>query len=401
MASGLLGIFISEGFVNGWLDSMIEGAINKNVGHIAIFATDYFENPTIEKHFILDGKLAKELDNMAGLKGRTSRLKINGLVSNAEHSGMLNVVGTQTAAESKVSIIPSVIRQGRWLKDDDERGIVIGARLAEKFYPQYWEKPDDPKNKEPYKRVLGKKLVVRSQQYDSQEVGAELFRVVGIFKSGMEGYDESNAYITLASAQSLINLPGKITEVSIIFNKMDQVEPSALAMRSMIDKEKLAAMTWKEQQPMTTKMIQLVDMFTVIFYVIFYIAMAFGIVNTLLMAVNERYREIGIMLAIGTRRWQIVAMVALESFFLALVSLVAGNIIGISCVKYFEKNGLDMSGFSAGLELFGIEKVIYPSITLEAIVSMSITTFLIAVFFSLYPAVRASRFKPIEAIQKL
>ena len=553
MSSGLLGIFITEGFLNGWLDSMIEGAINKNVGHIAIFSEDYFENPNVEKHFVLDEKLKGKLDTLPNLKAWTPRIKVNGLISNAEHSSMLNVIGTSPKDEANVSIIASRIRRGRWLNDEDTRGIVIGARLAEKFYPRYWEDSSNPKNKDPFARVIGKKLVIRSQQYDSDQVGSDLFRVVGIFNTGMEGFDESNAYIILPSAQKLVNLEGRITEVNIMVNKLDQVDGAAVYMTSWINRDSLITpldimnwkltqlmttvgifntkmeksdlsnahiilpsiqklinpkeqltevnimlnnieqenqgvvyaanwidpnkldqitweqqppmtivnlfhtgmekfdksnayiiqpsaiklvnleqwipevniivnkieqgdqgavymaswtypldiMTWKQQQPMTTKILELMDVFSIIFYLIFYIAMAFGIVNTLLMAVNERYREIGIMLAIGTRRWQIVVMVALESFFLAVVSVIFGDILGIAVVKYFEHNGLDLSSFAQGMELMGIDKILYPSVSFGAVVTMSISTFAIAVFFSLYPAVRASRFKPIEAIQKL
>jgi ABC-type lipoprotein release transport system permease subunit len=401
MASGLLGIYIGLGFTYGWIDSMIDGAVNKNVGHIAIFAKGYYENPTIDKHFVIDDKIKAEIKAMPGLKSWTPRLKVNGLISNSEHSGMINIVGTDPKAEAKVSIIPSTVGVGRWLKDDDTHGIVIGARLAEKFYPQYWEEPSISKHPDPYKRAIGKKLVMRGQKFNSDEVGAQLFRVVGIFKSGMSGYDESNAYITLQSAQSLVNLEGNVSEANIMLTSLDIVDQEAVQLRKTVDTKTLEVLTWKQQQPMTTQMLQMVDSMIYIFAFIFYTAMAFGIVNTLLMAVNERYREIGIMLAIGTKKWQIVAMVTIESFFLAVVSVIVGNILGISLIKYFEKNGLDLSFWSEGMEMWGIGKIIYPSVTFSAVVIMSITTFVIAVLFSLYPAIRAARFNPIEAIQKL
>jgi putative ABC transport system permease protein len=401
MASGLLGIYIGEGFINGWVDSMIDGAINKNIGHVAVFAEGYYENPMVEKHFILEEKMKRDIDAIPTLKAWTPRLKVTGLVSNSEHSAMINVVGVDPSREARVSIIASKVTEGRWLESGDTRSIVIGARLAEKFYPQYWENATDPKNKNPYERVLGKKLVIRSQQFDSDEVGADLFRVAGIYRSGMQGYDESNAYINLPIAQKLVNLDGRLTEVNIMVNSLKEVDVSAELFRTEVDLETFEVMTWKQQQPMTTKMLDMVAAMKVIFYMIFYIAMAFGIVNTLLMAVNERYREIGIMLAIGTKRWQVVVMVALESFFLAIVSVIVGNVLGVSLVNYFKVNGLDLSAWAAAMEMYGIGKIVYPSVGVHAVITMSIYTFLIAIIFSLYPAVRASRFKPIEAIQKL
>jgi len=107
------------------------------------------------------------------------------------------------------------------------------------------------------------------------------------------------------------------------------------------------------------------------------------------------------MLAIGTKRWQVVVMVALESFFISVLSVIVGNAIGMSVIKHFEKAGIDLSSFAQGLEQWQMGHILYPTIGWGSVAGMSLTTFLIAVIFSLYPAFRASRFKPVEAIQKI
>lgn len=383
MSTGLIGILVCEGFINGWLDSMIENATNKGTGHIAIFAKGYFENPAVEKNLAIDADLEKSLDADPRIKQWTPRIKVNGLLSNAEHANMINIIGVAPDREANVSVIADSMVEGRWLKPDDRNVIVIGAKTAER-----------------YGTKLGRKVVLISQQ-DGGDVGSAAFHIVGIFRTDAEAFDKSVVYINLPDARKLVNLIDRITEVNLVLNDLNQVDDVSASLGTKLDTGKLEVLTWKDQQPFTVKMIGMSDAWTGIVYAIYFIAMAFGIVNTLLMAVNERYREIGIMLAIGTRRFQVVVMVALESFFLAVISVIVGNAIGIGLVRYWGATGMDLSSFAEGLAMYGMGRVLYLSIGVDSVIQMSVITFVIAVLFSLYPAIRASRFKPIEAIQRL
>ena len=383
MSTGLIGILITIGFMNAWLDSMIENSLNKESGHVGIFAEGYFENPAVEKNFVFDRELKQKLDSEPTIEQWTKRIKINGLVNNAEHSSMVKIMGVDPKREGRVTVIPSKITQGEWLSPSDTNAIVIGAKTAERF-----------------KTKLGRKMILLTQQLGG-EVGTAAYRIKGIFESGNEAFDESVVYINLSDANKLANMDNKITEVIMVMASLEQVDSTTISIRSLLDPNTLEVLSWKEQQPLTWKMVQWSDAMMWVWYAIFFIAMAFGIVNTLLMAVNERYREIGIMLAIGTKRWQVVTMIVWESFFLALCSLIVGNLAGVGVVHYFGNIGLDLSGFAQGMELYGTDRILYPSIGLNSIFIMSFWTFVISLFFSLYPAVRASRFKPIEAIQRL
>ena len=383
MSTGLIGILITIGFMNAWLDSMIQNSLNKESGHIGIFAKGYFENPAVEKNFIVTRKFKQKLSSEPMIEQWTQRININGLVNNAEHSSMVKIMGVDPKREGRVTVIPSKITEGRWLTPDDTNAIIIGKKTAEKF-----------------KTKLGRKMILLTQQLGG-EVGTAAYRIKGIFESGNESFDESVVYINLTEAKNLVALGDKITEVIVVLADLNQVDATTLSLRNMVDSGTLEVLSWKEQQPLTWKMVQWSDQMMWIWYAIFFIAMAFGIVNTLLMAVNERYREIGIMLAIGTKRWQVVTMIVWESFFLALCSLIVGNLAGIGLVHYFGSAGLDLSGFAAGMEMYGTDRILYPSIGFDSIMTMSTWTFIISLIFSLYPAIRASRFKPIEAIQRL
>lgn len=380
MSVGLFGILATRGLVNGWLDQMVQNAVNSYTGHIAVFANGYFENQVVEKNFAVDKTVAAAVDSIPQLENWTERIKVSGLISNAEHSTMIGIVGVDPIKEAKISIVASSIVEGRWLTPDDKYGIVLGARTVERF-----------------RTKLGHKVVLMSQQL-GDEIGSGAYRIVGIFKTEQQGFDESVAYINLPDAQTLVNLAGKVTDITVLLKRGADVNLAAAALRSKLGTKDLEVLTWKQQQPMVVKMVDLSRQMMVLFYAIFFIAMAFGIVNTLLMAVNERFREIGIMLAIGTRRWQIIAMIGLESFFIAIVSVIVGGAIGTLTVKYFQHNGMNLAAFAEGLDYFGLGHVLYPSLNAMDVFVMSLWTFIIAVLFSLYPAIRACRFRPVDAI---
>jgi ABC-type lipoprotein release transport system permease subunit len=383
MATGLIGIVFCEGFVLGWLDSMIEHATNKTSGQLTIFARGWFQNPGVEKNFALDPSIEAAASGDPRVKAWSPRVRVDGLLNTADRSGMIAILGVDPAREAGVSVVPSAIAEGRWLQSGDENAAVIGAATAKR-----------------YNLKLGRKVVLLSQAADG-EVGTGAFTVVGLFRTENETFDRSFAYISLPAAQRLVNLPGRATEVSLRLHDLNAADEVAKTLRAAIQSEPCDVLSWEEQQPLTVKMIGMADVQTGIIYVVFFLAMAFGIVNTLLMAVNERYREIGIMLAIGARRAEIVAMVVLESLFLAVIALLIGNAVGLGLVWHFGRAGLDLSAWSKAMEMYGGAGILYLRVGADAVGRVSLATFAIAIVFSLYPAVRASRFKPIEAIQRL
>ena len=383
VSAGLIGILFTLAMSNAFIDQMIQNAVNKSIGHIGIFGKGYFENPVVENNLVLADETRIFLEADPRMKGWSPRVKVSGLMNNAEHSTMISIMGVEPQKEAKVSIVPHSMMDGKWLKPGDENAIVISSKTADRF-----------------KTKLGRKIILMTQALGG-EVGSGAFRIVGIFKTDSQGFDKSVVYINMPDAQKMINLQGKITGVTIMAKEQADVEPLAAAIRQHLSQKTSEVLTWKQMEPLTVQMLEMMDQFMVITYAVFFIAMAFGILNTLLMAVNERYREIGIMLAIGTRRWQIVAIVAMESFFIAVVAMFVGNAISLTAVAYFEQAGINLASFSEGLELYGMGHTIYPRIALESALNMSIWTFIIAIVFSLYPAIRASRFRPVEALRRI
>ena len=144
--------------------------------------------------------------------------------------------------------------------------------------------------------------------------------------------------------------------------------------------------------------LNMTDGFLYIWYVVVFIAMGFGIVNTMLMAVYERMREFGVLKALGMQPGWIVKDVLAESFFLLLGGILIGNGVAFVTVWIFSRTGIDLSAFAAGAEYAGIAKIIYPALNLRDLVIANLMVFLLGMLISLYPAIRAARFTPVEAM---
>ena len=137
-----------------------------------------------------------------------------------------------------------------------------------------------------------------------------------------------------------------------------------------------------------------------IWYVVVFIAMGFGIVNTSLMAIFERVREFGLLRALGMKPWWVVRSVLTESLFILIVGIAAGNILGMISVFLMKDNGLNLAMFGKGAEFFGMSRIIFPVLTLHDVMSINIIILFLGFIVSLYPAIRAAQITPVKAMRE-
>ena len=163
-------------------------------------------------------------------------------------------------------------------------------------------------------------------------------------------------------------------------------------------------LAWYDLAPEMHQMLAMMDVGPMIFLVIVFLAVALGIVNTLLMATFERTREIGIMRALGMGSWRVVAMVMAESFQLSLVGTALGILLGLAIVWYWSAFGLDLGifmGEEGSFDISGIsfDPVLWPRIVPASILKASIPVIIITTLAGVYPAIRASRLQPTDALR--
>ena len=380
---GVWSMIFLGALMRGMVEDIIKNGIATLTGHIQVHHMGYRNDPVIENSMadpeVVENTLKKVLPPGARW---ASRVRVNAIASNARHSDGVTLVGIDPVREAKVSFIGQAVTQGRYLKPDDKYGIVVGKALVDKFETK-----------------LGRKLVVMSQD-TNREIASRAFRIVGIFRAELQATEKQFAFVTIPVAQHMLKLKNGISEASIILPDHKEVNQVTTALRAALPSTGYEVQTWRELLPLITAYLKIYDTFIFLWYLVVFIAMGFGIVNTTLMAVFERIREFGLLKALGMKPWWIIKEVLTESFFLLLIGMGIGNILGFLSIFALSGSGIDLSALAAGIEYFGfgISRVIYPVISGKDLTMANLVVFILGLLVSVYPAAKAARFSPVEAL---
>lgn len=383
IAIGLCSLIFLKGFVNGADQQMAENYTDLLIGHIQIHKTGFQKNMSIEKSMGGLENIKDALRKTPQTAAFSERVKDFALISSPEGSAGILLLGVDPVSEKNVSTIHRRLRRGEFLKKDDNDKILIGAQLSDNL-----------------KAGLGDKVVIMSQASDGS-VAAAAYEVAGIIETGAEEIDKGLALITLKAAQDLLVLNGKVSEIVLKLGSLGEVDAATRLLKTKINQTKFEVLNWKEISPQVYQWLQFDAVFTNLILFIVLLVVATGILNTILMAVLERTREFGIMLALGTKPGQIVFTVTAESFFLGLIGTFIGALSGTCLVIFFGTNGIDLSVMSSALNNLYYDSIIYPRLDYVDIGIYSLIVLSVSIMISIIPALKASRLSPIEAIRHI
>ncbi|MFH1068069.1 MAG: FtsX-like permease family protein [Candidatus Glassbacteria bacterium] len=383
IAVGLFGLLIYYGISNGFIDEMVKVAIQNELAHIQINRLGYLKNPVQSNSFAAGRAFVDSVAGTERVLAAAGRFRAPVLINSAEKSSRVELIGINPEAESRVTILASLVTEGEYLSAGDTRKILLGGELARQLGVG-----------------IGDKLVVMAQDRDN-ELQSQLLRVVGIFRSNAPSWDKVTAFVVLGSLQELLNRPGELTSVLVRVHRQEEAEPVRSRIRETltVSRPELEVRTWLEVMPMLAESINMFNSFVWIFYLIIYLAMAFGVINIMLMAVIDRTREIGVMRAVGTTPGQVLAMVLLEATFLGLVGIAVGGSLAWIVNGWLETRGLDLSNWSGAMGFMGISSVVHSNIESGEWIASFVSAELAVVAASVWPAWRSSRLRPVEAIQ--
>ena len=367
--------------MRGMIDQMVRNGIATLTGHIQVHSRGYRNDPVIENSIVDPQSLEHALRELLPAGARwSSRVRVNAVASNARHSDGVVLVGIDPAAEASVSFIGDAIAQGRYLKAEDKNGIIIGNALADEFETR-----------------LGHKLVVMSQGSD-REIASRAFRIIGTYRAELEATEKKFVFVTVGATQQMLKLKKGISEVSILLPDHQKADEVAAALQDTLPSEDYEVNTWKDLLPLLTAYLAISENFLYLWFLVVFVAMGFGVVNTTLMAVFERMREFGLLKALGMKPRWIVKEVLTESCLLLILGMAMGNIFGLLTSLAFSGGGIDLSALAAGMEYFGAPRIIYPVISGKDLVMANAVVFVLGLLVSCYPALKAARFTPVEAL---
>ena len=379
VALGVWAMVVVGSFMRGWHDQVVENAVDTLTGYVQIRHEDYWDDPAIDNS--LPAPSAELLEVLEGDKvsAWSARLRVPAMVSSERASARTTLVGMDPDAERGLSFIPDAISEGRYLESADDASLILGERLAERLDTQ-----------------PGRRVVLMSQNPDNQLVDRG-FRVAGLYQARLEATEEAFVFTGQQTAQQLLETEALISEISLA--PAAGVTPEELrdALREVVDEGDVR--TWQEAQPLTVARLQLIEGIMYIWFVVVVIAMAFGITNSLIMAVTERAREFSLVQALGLGRRKVLGMVVSESLMVLAVGAVIGNLLAFLTVAAFP-DGLDLTVVAGGGggDLTGMGGVVDLVLSGEDLAAATGLVLILGVLASLYPAWWAMRRVPASSL---
>lgn len=383
---GLYGGLIISSLMITLNSQRMNTAINTYLADIQIhdkeFSREYSLGDTISNIHYLEEKLKK--DNR--VKAYSKRAVINGMLSNSTGSYGVNVLGVNPESERKVTNVYTKIIEGDYFESKRSNTMIVGKKLAEKLNLR-----------------LKSKVVVAFQDVNG-DITSLLFRIEGIFKSGNGMFDDYNVFVKNSSIFSNVpNLKG-YHEIPILTIN-GGVTTNSINESLKLDLQKinntLDIKSWNEIAVELAYANQMLSSFLYIFMLIVLSGLSFGIINTMLMAILERKKEIGMLMSIGMTKIYIFLMICFETVFLSLVAIPFGLLITCITIDYFSVSGLDLSVVGSGLENFGVGTILYLKLPTEYYINLSLLVILISSISSIFPAIRALKINPAEATKSI
>jgi ABC-type lipoprotein release transport system permease subunit len=373
-------IFMTS-LMRGMVNEMLRDGIRALPGHVQVHHPDYRDDPSVGNLVTLTSAEIDETLAGAGIARFTARVRVPAIISSERESRGVTLIGADPLREKSVAAVGSEIVEGRNLDGPDDGGVVLGRKLAEKLETE-----------------VGKRIVLMSQDPDN-EVADRGYRVVGLFEANLAAHEEAFVFAGRETVQKMLRIDDRVSEVAVAGDDYRVVDALLAEVRVLMGKDD-EVLPWTELDEYLGTMLGVMDGFVLVWVVVIFLALSFGLVNTLVMAVFERVREIGLMLALGMRPSSILGQIIVESVLLLVLGLVIGNLLAFASIIPL-KDGIDISIVAEGMEMFGASSILYPEIEKSDVILANIVVLVLGFLASLSPAWQASRYEPVEAITKV
>ena len=375
--SGLFTVAMSRG-VN---EQRVKSAINTYLHHVQIHNPSFEYNLDINSTIDNPLKIFDELKRDSLIKKYSSRVIISAMASTAHGAQGIKLIGIDSKEEKTFSDISQNIIDGNYFSKIKSKPVIIGKKLADNL------------------NLDLKKKISFTFVDDNGDLQRVKFKVEGIYKSANSIFDGGTVYVKKQDLIKLIEKKSSVHEIAIVLNNIEQ---------SDIIKEKLSKLnlnnkveTWKDLSPELGSVQELMVWFFFIFMSIILLALSFGIANIMLMAVLERKRELGMLMSVGLNKSKIFFMILFETIFISFIALPVGILLSYLMISYYGQIGIDLSIVSKGLDAFGMKSMVYTSLPFSYYFMITILTLFVTLISSLFPARRALKLDPAQALKSL
>jgi ABC-type lipoprotein release transport system permease subunit len=378
---GTWAMIFMTALMRGMVSQMVSDGISALPGHVQVHHPDYRDDPSIANLINVPDAEIYERFGSAGFRQWTSRVRVPAVITSEYDSRGVTLIGVDPALEDGMTFVDYDAVEGRFLDSADDEGVVIGRKLANTLNTE-----------------VGKRVVVMSQDPDN-EIADRGFRVVGLFTASVTSFEEQFVFAGKTTTQDMLRIGDRVSELAVLGSDYRDVEAEYAKTVELIN-DGVQVQRWTDIDRFLGTMLGVMDGFVLVWIVVIFLALSFGLVNTLVMAVFERVREIGLMLALGMRPINILGQIILESLLLLAIGLALGSALAWATVQPI-KDGIDVSIVGEGMDMWGMSSVLYPELLLSDVILANVVVLILGFFASLSPAWRAAQYEPIEAITKV
>jgi len=371
--------------ISAWTNGVIEQRINKviqeELTHLQIHHPDFLTEREPELIITSVDEIFSFLQGDPRVQNFTARTIADGMIQSSLTTSGVQISGVLPEREVRTTEFQKNLVEGTYPDADTRNPVLIGKSLSEKLNV-----------------VTGNRIVLSFQDIKN-ELTSGAFTITGLFRTGQSSYDERKVLVHSRDLSNLIAGKPVYHEIAVMLNDAEQSDEMAAELNQRF--KNTEAETWIELSPEMRYMTGTGESYMFYIMVVIILALAFGILNTMLMAIFERMRELGMLMAIGMSKSRVFLMIMLESVFITATGAAGGILLGYLSVSYLSEHGLDLTSVGGDtLAQWGYDPLVYPSITPEEYISVSILIILTAILAAVYPAIKALRLKPGELVRE-
>lgn len=376
---GLWGGLFSDAVMMGSVESMVETAISRNLSHIQIHKKDYDKDKDI-RNFIPKGTdIAESIRRMPGVEAVSGRTLIYGMAASPASSFGVLINGINPEDAVRVTDIHEQITEGDYFGSTRRNQIVIGRKLAERL-----------------NLSLHGKVVLSFQDLEGN-ITYIACRVTGLYKTNSTQFDEANVFVLQSDLFRILGSEPIVHEIAVRVTNTEKLDAVVAGIKNKFPD--LVTERWDEIAPELAYLNDTTMIYSYFFVGIILFALLFGIMNTMLMSVVDRVRELGMLMAIGMKKGRVFMMILFETIMLSLTGGVAGTVVSVATIAYYNHSGIDLSAIATSLESFGMSTMLYPFLPAAMYIILTVMILFTANIAALMPAWKAVHLIPSEAIR--
>jgi len=379
LALGLTLLLLMAGVIRWELQSSTDKSVILQSGNLQVRASSYNEDKTslaFQDLIANPDQVAAQIASLEPVSVATPRLYASGIVATGDETAGVRIVGIDVTSPANAPYRDGLV-SGQFIAADDSGGILIGQTLADKMALRAGDSTT---------------LLINTS---NGSVDQQTFVIRGVYTTHTPGYDGAIVFMPLAKAQAFAQAGNHASLIFILLKDAQQAPAVVAALKS----SSYTVKTFEDMNPLLVQVDDLANSFMYVLYLIVLAMVATVIINTFIMAVFERTREIGILAAIGMRGSRIMAMFFSESVLLAILGIAMGLVVGVPLVLLLGKVGIPVGNLGLGLMGFLIGDRIYTYLTLSDTITLTVMALVVTILAAYYPARLAAQMEPVEALR--